>query len=49
MTVIISDKLKKESIVLGKNGVILSHNKDETKADEMKRKQDERAKRLGFK
>ncbi len=49
MSVIISKQLKKESIKIDKNGQVVSSSNSENANEEMKRKQEERAKKLGFK
>lgn len=49
MSVTVSSQLKKESIKLDKNGNIIERSSSENKNEEMKRKQDERARKLGFK
>lgn len=49
MSVTVSSQLKKESIKLDRNGNIIERSNSENKNEEMKRKQEERAKKLGFK
>lgn len=49
MTVTISKQLKKESIKLDKGGNIISRSNSDNPNEELKRKQEERAKKLGFK
>lgn len=44
----ISKNLVKTSIMLGKHGEIISKNTFSSKAEEMKAKQDERARKLGM-
>ena len=49
MSVTVSSQLKKESIKLDRNGNIIERSNSENKNEEMKRKQEERARKLGFK
>lgn len=49
MSVTISKQLKKESIKLDKGGNIISRSNSDNPNEELKRKQEERAKKLGFK
>lgn len=49
MTVIVSKQLKKESIKINKDGQVISSSNSENANEEFKRKQDERARKLGFK
>ena len=48
MATTISKNLKKTSIVIDKFGNVISSSSAETKAEEMKRKQEERARKLGM-
>lgn len=48
MAVYLSKNLKKKSIEIDKNGNIINSNSFENKEDEMRQKQIERAKKLGF-
>jgi len=49
MSVTISKNLKKESIKLDKNGNIIERSSSDNANEEFKKKQEERAKKLGFK
>lgn len=49
MSVTVSKNLKKESIKIDKQGNIVSRSSSNDMNEEMKRKQDERARKLGFK
>lgn len=48
MGTFISKNLTKTSVRLGKNGQVLESNTFKSKAEEMKHKQNERAKKLGM-
>lgn len=46
--VFVSKNMQKESIVIDKHGNVVSRTFSNNRADEMKRKQEERARRLGL-
>lgn len=49
MATFIAKNLQKTSVTLDSEGRVISENKSANRAEEMKQKQDVRAKRLGFK